>query len=273
MMIIWNPWHGCKKVSEGCEHCYMYYLDAQRGMDGSVIYKIKNNFDLPLKKNRQGNYKIISGQTVHVCLTSDFFLEEADCWRDDIWSIMRQRSDVNFVLLTKRPERIEKCLPKDWGIGWDNVSLNVTAENQKRADERIPILLDMPFRTKGIMAAPLLSEIRIEKYLATYKISQVMAGGENYDGARECHYEWVKLLYDQCVKYIVPFSFNETGSIFVKEGKKYIVPRFLQHEQAIKSGLNFPPHPLNVFVSEKCKSCDKRFMCKGCNKCGRCNDF
>lgn len=52
-MQIWNPWHGCRKYSEGCEHCYMYYLDAQRDRDGGEIYKTKTNFNLPLKKTRQ----------------------------------------------------------------------------------------------------------------------------------------------------------------------------------------------------------------------------
>lgn len=41
MNDIWNPWHGCKKYSEGCENCYMYYLDSQRDKDGSKIYKVK----------------------------------------------------------------------------------------------------------------------------------------------------------------------------------------------------------------------------------------
>ena len=61
-MNSWNPWHGCNKYSEGCDHCYMYYLDAQRDQDGSLIYKTKTNFNLPLKKTRQGIYKIISIQ-------------------------------------------------------------------------------------------------------------------------------------------------------------------------------------------------------------------
>lgn len=55
---IWNPWHGCRKYSEGCDHCYMYYLDSERGKSGGEIYKVKTNFNLPLKKDRQGNYKI-----------------------------------------------------------------------------------------------------------------------------------------------------------------------------------------------------------------------
>ncbi|MBQ9445057.1 MAG: DUF5131 family protein, partial [Victivallales bacterium] len=57
MHDIWNPWHGCKKISEGCQHCYMFFLDKQRDQDGSKIYKT-NNFDYPLQRTRNGGYKI-----------------------------------------------------------------------------------------------------------------------------------------------------------------------------------------------------------------------
>lgn len=43
---IWNPWHGCRKYSEGCDHCYMYYLDNERGKSGGEIYKVKTNYHL-----------------------------------------------------------------------------------------------------------------------------------------------------------------------------------------------------------------------------------
>ena len=52
MHDIWNPWHGCIKKSEGCQHCYMYFLDKQRGGNGQNIYKVKNNFYYPLSKNK-----------------------------------------------------------------------------------------------------------------------------------------------------------------------------------------------------------------------------
>ena len=110
-MDIWNPWHGCRKYSEGCENCYMYYLDSERDRDGSEIYKVKNNFNLPVKRDRKGNYKVKSGATLHVCLTSDFFLEEADGWRGDVWAMIKEREDVRFIILTKRAERIKDNLP------------------------------------------------------------------------------------------------------------------------------------------------------------------
>ena len=144
MHDTWNPWHGCKKISEGCANCYMYFLDQIRAQDGALI-RLTNNMKKPLAKNRKGEYKIKSGELIRVCMTSDFFLEEADTWRTKAWDIMRIRSDVKFFLLTKRPERILSCLPSDWKDGWENIMINVTAENQKRADERIPILLDLPF--------------------------------------------------------------------------------------------------------------------------------
>ena len=143
----------------------MYFLDQMRAQDGLLIH-LTNNMKKPLAKNRKGEYKIKSGELIRVCMTSDFFLEEADAWRTQAWDIMRIRSDVKFFLLTKRPERILSCLPSDWGDWWENIIINVTAENQKRADERIPILLDLPFKHKGIMCAPLLSEIHIEQYLS-----------------------------------------------------------------------------------------------------------
>ena len=133
---IWNPWHGCVKCSEGCQNCYMYFLDRMRDQNGAEIYKTKSGFSYPLQKDRTGHYKIQSGEQIRVCMTSDFFLEEADPWRAEAWDIMRQRSDVVFFLLTKRPQRVRECLPPDWGSGWDNIFFNVTCENQRRADER-----------------------------------------------------------------------------------------------------------------------------------------
>ena len=207
MHDIWNPWHGCIKKSEGCDHCYMYFLDKMRDQDGSNIYRTKAGFNYPIQKDRKGNYKIKSGEQIRVCMTSDFFLAEADEWRDEAWELMKIRSDVIFFLLTKRPERVAEHLPKDWGDGWDNIFFNVTAENQQRADERIPILLDLPFKHKGVMCAPFIGQVSIRKYLETGQIEQVLCDGENYGGARPCHYDWVKLLRQECVDNNVTFVF------------------------------------------------------------------
>lgn len=287
MHDIWNPWHGCKKISEGCEHCYMYFLDRCRDKDGAEIYKTKAGFNYPLQKDRHGRYKVQSGEMLRVCMTSDFFLEEADEWRDDAWEIMLSRPDVKFFLLTKRPERVKDCLPKNWGDGWENIFFNVTCENQRRADERIPILLDLPFKHKGIMCAPFIGEISIEKYLKYGQIEQVICGGENYDGARPCNFDWVKSLQAECVKHNITFCFIETGTVFIKDGKRYHLPKkTLQAEMAHKSGMNFVGKPIQwkltdtmglsieptyqPYFRENCHKCGSKLICNGCSNCGKC---
>lgn len=234
----WNPWHGCKKVSEGCKNCFMYYLDEQRGQDGSKISKNKTDWNLPLKKDRQGNFKIKTGEFVRVCMASDFFLEEADSWREEAWDIMRKRPDVTFSLLTKRAHRIKKCLPSDWGDGWDNITFAVSCENQRLADERIPYLLELPAKHVWVSLKPFIGEIDLDKYLATGKIETVLCGGENYAGERPLDYAWVKKIYEQCIKYDVEFIFGQTGNVFIKDGKKYYIKDYkTQINQALASKL------------------------------------
>lgn len=289
MHDIWNPWHGCRKCSEGCRNCYMFFLDKMRDRNGSDIYRTGAGFNYPLAKDRNGNYKIKSGELIRVCMTSDFFLEEADSWRLDAWNIIRQRSDVKFFLLTKRAHRVASCLPHDWGDGWENVFFNVSCENQKRTDERIPILLDLPFKHKGIMCAPLVGPVTIEKYLETGQLEQVLCDGENYDGARPNHYEWVRNLSEECRRHNVTFVFCGTGRRFVKDGKTYSIEgNLLQTEQAFLSGLSFQgkaiefklcdslvfPIPEDTMHKpayiERCEKCSMKMACNGCSSCGKC---
>ena len=289
MHDIWNPWHGCIKKSEGCDNCYMYFLDKMRDQDGSHIYRTKAGFNYPIQKDRGGNYKIKSGEMIRVCMTSDFFLAEADEWRDEAWELMRIRSDVIFFLLTKRPERVADHLPKDWGDGWDNIFFNVTAENQLRADERIPILLELPFKHKGVMCAPFIGPVSMRRYLETGQIEQVLCDGENYDGARPCHFDWVRSLRQECVDNNVTFVFCGTGRRFVKDGRLYkIEGNGLQSQQAYKSGMGFKGKPIHFNLyndmgyplsdedrykptfRERCETCGMRLSCNGCSNCGKC---
>ena len=221
MSYTWNPWHGCYKKSEGCENCYVYFFDKIRGKRADSIYRVKSNFNYPINTDRNGNYKIPSGSTVRVCITSDFFLQEADEWRPLAWDMIKIRSDLMFVLLTKRPERIKATLPNGWNDGWNNVFLNVTTENQMRADERIPILLDLPFKYKGILLTPFIGPVSLKKYLKNSQIANVIAGGENYANARLLRYNWVKNVYQECVDANVNFNFYDIGCNFEKDGKIY----------------------------------------------------
>lgn len=249
--LIWNPWHGCHKYSEGCQNCYAFFLDKRYGRDTNVISLNKSNLNLPVKKDKSGNYKLPSGAFVRVCMTSDFFLEEADEWRAEAWKYIRMRPDVTFSLLTKRAERIAGQLPADWGNGWDNVQFAVSVENQRRADERIPHLINVPSKHKWISVKPFIGEVDLAKYLATGEIETVLAGGENYLGARPLKYDWVKRLYEQCKAAGVRLIFGQTGNVFVKDGIEYkIRNRTEQMIQALKSGLHYPPVDIETEIAK-----------------------
>lgn len=238
-MPTWNPWHGCHKISAGCKHCYVYREDAAFGASlPSSEVRRTSSFSLPVRRDRYKNWKFPSGTEFALCFTSDFLIEEADAWRDEIWDIIRMRSDCRFFFFTKRIDRFASCLPDDWGDGYDNVAVGCTVENQDRADYRMPIFLSIPIRHRLIIAAPMLGRIDLRPYLDPAKIEQVSLGGESGKYARPLDFDWVLDLHRQCREAHVPFYFHQTGTYLIKDGRQYHIPRPLQHSQAKKAGLN-----------------------------------
>lgn len=217
----WNPWMGCHQKSQGCKNCYggqFFGLDFFQTVQLDL-----QNFDLPLQRNSKGQYYIKENSFIALEYNSDFFLSEMDFFRPYIWNIIKARPDCYFYISTKRPERIKKCLPKDWGDGWDNVDISCTAETQSLIEKRLPIYLQVPLKTYKIIIAPLLEEVHIEKFLQTKKINTVSTQGEyaiddilKYN-LRPCNYKWVKSLSDQCKKYNTDFAFALTGIWWINE--------------------------------------------------------
>ena len=233
---IWNPWHGCHKLSAGCQHCYVYRIDGKHGKDSSVVTKTEN-FDLPLRRKRNGEYKIPPGNLVYTCFSSDFFVEDADEWRAVVWDMMRIRKDIDFLFITKRIDRLQTCLPDDWGDGYDNVTICCTMENQDRVDYRFPIYKAAPIKHKIIICEPLLSDIAFPFSIKEW-VEQVVVGGESGREARVCDYNWVLNIREQAIKANVDFWFKQTGSRLLKDGKLFHIARQFQHSQARKAGIN-----------------------------------
>jgi protein gp37 len=98
---------------------------------------------------------------IFTCSWSDFFITEADAWRAEAWEIIRRTPEFTYLILTKRPDRIARCLPADWGDGYPNVWLGTSAENQKYADQRIPELLKVPAAKRFLSLEPLLGPINL----------------------------------------------------------------------------------------------------------------
>lgn len=226
----------------------MYRRDLSVGKDPENIRKTAYFYDA-LKKKRDGSFRFVSGSRVFICMTSDFFLEEADKWRDEIWQMVRLRSDLEFFIITKRIVRFLDCIPDDWGNGYDNVTVACTIENQKQCDLRMPVFCTLPIKKKHVIAEPLLSPIDMSPYLSF--VSGVTVGGESGNEARPCNYDWVLSIREQCARAGVEFWFKQTGAYFIKDGRMYRVRRKYQHSQARKAGINIGFGEISSYESEE----------------------
>ena len=205
----WNPWVGCQKVSAGCDNCYMFTEQRRYGKEPSLIRQTKTKQNMPLQKNRAGEFKIKSGERVFVCSWSDFFLPVADKWRAGALEIIAKRSDVNFLIVTKRPERILEVMP-DGFTDYPNVWLGVTAENQQMAYSRISQLLQIPAHLKFVSVEPMLTAIDLSPIL--HAINWVIIGGESGHNARPMHPDWVDKIVNDCDIANVPAFFKQWGN-------------------------------------------------------------
>ena len=199
----WNPWTGCQPVSDGCSHCYMYAGMKRYGRDPTVVQRTrKATFNAPLNR---GSW--LSGERVFVCSWSDFFHPDADEWRDEAWEIIRERSDLTFLIVTKRPDFANGRLPHDWGEGWPNVWIIATAESQRWLDVRMYWLSRIPAVVRGISYEPALGPIDIARH-APY-IDWVAAGCESGPKRRRAERDWFWSLCDQCAEHDIPFFLKQ----------------------------------------------------------------
>lgn len=235
-MITWNPWYGCHKCSPGCKNCYVETWNKLYEKDFDDVKYSSSNFRLPWKKDEYRDFVIESGETVLVCETSDFFIEEGDDYRAEAWKMIKDRDDLTFIINTRRVDRIEDELPSDWGDGYKNVIIVANVENQEMADLKLPIYKEISMVNKAINISPILEKVDISKYLDS-SILYVGVSGEHGRGARDCNFDWVLDLQRQCNEKQIPINFNSTGTNFVKDGKKYFVKNNQMKDQAEKSGI------------------------------------
>ena len=220
----WNPWQGCRKVSPGCAHCYMYRDKARYGQDPATVMRSKPaTFNAPLKWKDPAR--------VFVCSWSDFFIEDADPWREEAWEIMRRTPHLTYMLLTKRPENILTRLPAGWPL--PNVWLGVTAENHEQACSRIYHLLLIPAPCRFVSVEPMLGPVDMVEAVglamldldmlgsSDQGIHWVICGGESGPDAREMTPEWAAEIKRQCKEAGVPFFMKQMS-------RKAPIPEFLQ---------------------------------------------
>ncbi len=230
----WEPWTGCYKVSDGCTYCYFYGLHAKRY--GQNTIQKTDKFDWPIRINSKGEYNIKGDKILATCFATDFFIPEADEWRAEVWSMIKSRPDIEFLILTKRIDRFEVALPDDWGVGYNNVNIGCTVENQELADYRLPIFLSHPIKRRFIACSPLLTSIDLTPYL--HGVEHVTVAGESGREARICDYDWICAIREQCMDANITFWFKSTGSLFKKDGVVQKVNPFKQGSLAKELNLS-----------------------------------
>ena len=272
----WNPVTGCTPISEGCEHCYAKRMSARLagrcGYPKDDPFRVTFRPDKLLEpfKWRKPQRAFVGS------MTDLFHSDITDRQRDWIFQTIGLLPQHTFMVLTKRPTEMlryffgdrlreegytsgiiaDMCSDRHWRyqpdlmnikylrptypIGWQwplpNLWLGVTAENQARADERIPILLQIPAAVRFISVEPMLGLVNLSHLPHPYykcgstinaltgeflqcmydggagcgrhldrKLDWVICGAETGPRARECKREWIADLYEQCRAAGVPF--------------------------------------------------------------------
>ncbi|OHD37563.1 MAG: hypothetical protein A2086_02200 [Spirochaetes bacterium GWD1_27_9] len=225
---VWNPVTGCTKVSDGCKHCYAETIAKRFWGDRKFTDIIchHDRLDIPLRRKKPTMYFTNS--------MSDLFHESVpDEFIWHVWDVMAQCQQHIFQVLTKRPERMLELLNREGCYGGlneelKNIWLGVSVEDQKTADERIPLLLQTPAAVRWISAEPLLGQVDISRWLpgaadlseympsGTYEkyppLNWIVTGGESGPHARPSRPDWFRILRDLCYYADVQFFFKQWGA-------------------------------------------------------------
>ncbi len=241
-----NPWMGCTKVSEACTHCYAErdtkrYGLVEWGPGAERKRTSEHNWNNPRRWNRQAGAEG-RRQKVFCASFADVFedLPELDPFRADLWKLIEECPNLDWQLLTKRPENMKAMAP--WETWPNNVWVGCTIELQKY-EVRIYELLKVPARIHFVSCEPLLGPLNLAPFFAWYRcthcgatggndsqsfelcsdetivpsgISWVITGGESGTGFRTPDEEWIRSLRDQTRKAKVPFFYKQ-GSGFRPE--------------------------------------------------------
>ena len=252
----WNPTTGCTKVSPACAHCYIertppFRVRGRKFVNGHIPLELhEDRLDAPLKRRKPTMYFVNS--------LSDLFHDDVpDAFIDRVFAVMALAEKHTFQVLTKRADRMldyirsrPACDPghvaiwteqgpverdgvsegMKYRVMWPlpNVWLGVSVENQRFADERIPLLLQTPAHVRFLSCEPLLGPLNLSQALpsrrhvlpmwAQDQVDWVIVGAESGPNVRPTDPAWVRSVRDQCVAASVPFFFKQWGGRTSKSG-------------------------------------------------------
>lgn len=214
-----NPWIGCAKVSTGCANCYAEHLMDKRL--GRVVWgsgNARQRTSLAYWQSaRRWNLDAADGSRPRVFCASlaDWLDDEVPRqWRFDLLELIDATPNLDWLLLTKRPENLDRLTKDHWvgGVPWPvrppkNVWLGVSAENQEQWDRRVRILQNWTAAVRFVSMEPLLGPVDIGNHPPDWLI----VGGESGAVARPMNPNWVRTIRDQAHEHRVRFFFKQWG--------------------------------------------------------------
>lgn len=231
-----NPWWGCARVSPGCERCYAETFAHRLGLQvwgqqAPRRFFGERHWAEPLKWDRAAEREGVRAR-VFCASMADVFEAHPDPALDEartkLWRLIKATPHLDWLLLTKRPQNVERMIPKAWeSTGWPrNIWLGVTAEDQRRADLRIPLLsaIQGP-AVKFVSYEPALERVTLPRNTS---IDWVIIGGESGPGARPFYVEWARHMMNQCRPNGVVVFVKQMGS---NPRRDPVFPMVLKHRK------------------------------------------
>lgn len=182
-----NPVWGCTKVSPACDQCYAEgvadrFAPGAWGPHGTFRTFGNSHWNAPRRWNHVAGRDGVRKRVFCASMADVFDNRWPDGVRDRLWRLIAETPNLDWQLLTKRPSNIAEMLPADWGAGWKNVWLGITAENQIELDRRWPHLAKIPAHIRFMSCEPLLSDLILPD--ARDLLHWVIVGGESGRRAR-----------------------------------------------------------------------------------------
>jgi protein gp37 len=216
-----NPWVGCAKVSPGCDRCYAEGWAKRSGLvqwgpHGERRRTSAANWNKPRRWAKEARRTGKRPRVFCASLADVWDNQVPQAWRQDLFNLIGATPELDWLLLTKRPENIEKMLPGAIGaVGmaqwpWPNVWLGTTCEDQKRFDHRWPILCEIPAALRFISYEPAIGPLELAWGDLLPQPGWLICGGESGHGARTMDLQWARDLRDECAELGLPFFFKQT---------------------------------------------------------------
>lgn len=218
-----NPWTGCTKVSPACDFCY---AEGWAKRSGHVEWgphgerRRTKTWNNPIKWNRAAA-GAAERPRVFCASLADVFDNHRTIqpqWRADLWALITATPNLDWLLLTKRPQNIHKFAPAEWIVGGfpPNVWVGSTVENQEEFHRRVPWLRPIKARVRFLSMEPLLGDVDLN---GCQGLDWIITGGESGRGFRHANPDWFRSLRDQCEAAGIPFLFKQWEGVSQSEIK------------------------------------------------------